>query len=201
MHIARTRPTPELAMAINHGLAEATRSNGLTHRQEVKRLREGLAELRLRDMLEAASPPPPLPSSPPAPLSPPSKTQASSPSHPASPLQSMVKDRLEVENRQRMDAMSQQRLHFIRRPLQSFTAEEINDLDTDELRLVCSVHSIAVLVSELEYLGFIVYNRNSKLRRALKREYGILPPPAENPPSSGGGFLLLLCLWQRQKTL
>jgi hypothetical protein len=93
---------------------------------------------------------------------------------------------IEVENHQRMEAMTQQRLCFIRRPLLSFTADEINDLATDELRLVCTVHLIAVLVSELEYLGFVVYKRNSKLRRALKRECGILPPPAETPSSSGG---------------
>jgi hypothetical protein len=85
-----------------------------------------------------------------------------------------------------MEAVVQWSLYLKRRPLQSFSAEEIDDLNREELQLLCMVHSIALDKPGTEGLESFIFKRTSKLRRALKRKCGFLPFPAENPPSSGG---------------
>jgi hypothetical protein len=95
--------------------------------------------------------------------------------------------RLEAaEETRRMDAVVQRSLSLERRPLQSFSTEEIDDLSTEELQLLCLVHSIALYVPGTEDSEFIFCKRNSKLRRDVKRKCGLSPLPAEYPPSSGG---------------
>jgi hypothetical protein len=62
---------------------------------------------------------------------------------------------------------------------------EIDEFSRDELTLVCLAHLISIWIcpDDEECLRM---KRSSKLRRALKRKCGIVPPPNETSSSSGG---------------